>query len=71
VINGRLHAHMTLATPDKAFGGRVEPGKIVFTFAIVMPAGEFYYACQRGGGSFVACVAAVFPECHTRACASD
>lgn len=35
VINGRIHAHMTLATPDKAFGGHLEPGSIVFTFAIV------------------------------------
>src|SRR5205807_5172706 len=24
VINGRIHAHMTLATPDKAFGGHLE-----------------------------------------------
>jgi predicted DNA-binding protein with PD1-like motif len=35
VINGRLHAHMTLANPDKAFGGHLEPGSTVFTFAIV------------------------------------
>src|SRR5579871_1095480 len=35
VINGRIHAHMTLATPDKAFGGHLEPGSTVFTFAIV------------------------------------
>jgi predicted DNA-binding protein with PD1-like motif len=35
VINGRVHAHMTLATPDKAFGGHLEPGSTVFTFAIV------------------------------------
>ena len=35
VINGRIHAHMTLATPDKAFGGHLEPGSAVFTFAIV------------------------------------
>ena len=26
---------MTLATPDKAFGGHLEPGTTVFTFAIV------------------------------------
>jgi hypothetical protein len=35
VINGKIHAHMTLADPDKAFGGHLEPGTIVFTFAIV------------------------------------
>jgi predicted DNA-binding protein with PD1-like motif len=35
VIDGRIHAHMTLATPDKAFGGHLEPGSTVFTFAIV------------------------------------
>jgi hypothetical protein len=26
---------MTLANPDKAFGGHLEPGTLVFTFAIV------------------------------------
>ncbi len=35
IINGRVHAHMTLANPDKAFGGHLEPGTNVFTFAIV------------------------------------
>ena len=35
IIDGRIHAHMTLATPDKAFGGHLEPGTNVFTFAIV------------------------------------
>jgi hypothetical protein len=35
VINGKIHAHMTLANPDKAFGGHLEPGTNVFTFAIV------------------------------------
>lgn len=35
VIDGKLHAHMTLANPDKAFGGHLEPGTTVFTFAIV------------------------------------
>lgn len=35
VINGKIHAHMTLATPDKAIGGHLEPGSEVFTFAIV------------------------------------
>jgi predicted DNA-binding protein with PD1-like motif len=35
IIDGKIHAHMTLATPDKAFGGHLEPGSKVFTFAIV------------------------------------
>lgn len=35
VIDGRVHAHVTLADPDKAFGGHLEPGTTVFTFAIV------------------------------------
>ncbi len=35
VIDGRVHAHLTLATPDKAIGGHLEPGTQVFTFAIV------------------------------------
>lgn len=35
VIDGRLHPHMTLTTGEKAFGGHVEPGNSVFTFAIV------------------------------------
>jgi predicted DNA-binding protein with PD1-like motif len=35
VINGKIHAHMTLATPDHAFGGHLEPGTEVFTFGIV------------------------------------
>lgn len=35
IINGRIHAHMTLANPDKAFGGHLEPGTKVFTFAVV------------------------------------
>src|SRR5204862_1801576 len=35
IINGKIHAHMTLATPDRAFGGHLEPGSTVFTFAIV------------------------------------
>jgi len=35
VINGRVHAHITLANPDKAFGGHLEPGTAVFTFAVV------------------------------------
>ena len=35
IVNGKIHAHMTLATPDKAIGGHLEPGTEVFTFAIV------------------------------------
>lgn len=35
IVNGKIHAHMTLATPDKAFGGHLEPGTEVFTFAII------------------------------------
>ena len=35
VIGGRLHPHMTLTTGEKAFGGHLEPGTNVFTFAIV------------------------------------
>jgi predicted DNA-binding protein with PD1-like motif len=35
VLNGRLHPHITLASPDKAFAGHLEPGTNVFTFAVV------------------------------------
>jgi len=35
VVNGRVHAHVTLANPDKAFGGHLEPGTEVFAFAVV------------------------------------
>jgi len=35
IINGKLHVHMTMATPDRAFGGHLESGTTVFTFAIV------------------------------------
>jgi predicted DNA-binding protein with PD1-like motif len=35
IIDGRIHAHMTLASQEKAFGGHLEPGTTVFTFAIV------------------------------------
>jgi predicted DNA-binding protein with PD1-like motif len=35
VIDGRVHAHITLANPDKAFGGHLESGTEVFTFAVV------------------------------------
>jgi len=35
VIDGRVHAHLTLAKADKAFGGHLEPETKVFTFAVV------------------------------------
>ena len=35
ILNGKVHAHITLANPDKAFGGHLEPETNVFNFAIV------------------------------------
>jgi predicted DNA-binding protein with PD1-like motif len=35
VVDGVLHPHIVLATPDHAFGGHLEPGTNVFTFAVV------------------------------------
>jgi len=35
ILNGHLHPHITLATPQAAIGGHLEPGTKVFTFAIV------------------------------------
>ena len=35
VISGRVHAHITLANADRAFGGHLEPDTTVFTFAVV------------------------------------
>ena len=35
VINGRIHAHMTLGTPERVIAGHLEPGTTVFTFAII------------------------------------
>ena len=35
VIDGRIHPHMTLTDGNHAFGGHLEPGTNVFTFAIV------------------------------------
>ncbi|MBV9264862.1 MAG: DNA-binding protein [Acidobacteriaceae bacterium] len=35
VVNGRVHAHISLASGDKAFGGHLESGTNVFTFAVV------------------------------------
>jgi len=35
VMSGRVHPHITLARGDKAFGGHLEPGTQVFTFAVI------------------------------------
>ncbi|MDA0205464.1 MAG: DNA-binding protein [Acidobacteria bacterium] len=35
VMDGRVHAHLTLADEDHAFAGHLEPGTEVFTFAVV------------------------------------
>src|ERR1700740_1380449 len=35
VIEGKLHPHLTLATPAKVIAGQLEPGTEVFTFPIV------------------------------------
>jgi predicted DNA-binding protein with PD1-like motif len=35
VIDGSIHAHMTLATPDRVIAGHVEKGNEVYTYAIV------------------------------------
>lgn len=35
IIDGRIHAHMTIATPRGALAGHVEEGNEVYTFAIV------------------------------------
>ena len=35
IMNGRVHAHITLSNPEKAFGGHLEPETEVFNFAIV------------------------------------
>ncbi len=35
VLNGRLHPHIVLANPEKSFGGHLEAGTNVFTFAVV------------------------------------
>ena len=39
IIDGKIHAHMTLATPDHAFGGHLEPGTEVFTLTVSSPIG--------------------------------
>ena len=35
VIEGRVHAHITIVNTERAFGGHLEPGTKVFTFAVV------------------------------------
>jgi uncharacterized protein len=35
IIDGRVHAHVTLSDAEKAFGGHLEPGTNVFTFIII------------------------------------
>jgi len=35
IVDGKIHAHVTLTDPDKAFGGHLEAGTTVFTFAVV------------------------------------
>lgn len=35
IINGRVHAHVTLADADKSFGGHLELGTPVFSFAVI------------------------------------
>jgi predicted DNA-binding protein with PD1-like motif len=35
IMNGAVHPHITLATPDRVIAGHLEPGTEVFTFAMV------------------------------------
>lgn len=35
IIDGRVHAHVTLSNPSGAFGGHLESGTSVFTFAVL------------------------------------
>jgi predicted DNA-binding protein with PD1-like motif len=35
IIERRVHAHISFATPQRAMGGHLEPGTRVFTFAII------------------------------------
>lgn len=35
IVGGRVHAHIAFSDESKAFGGHLEPGTSVFTFAIV------------------------------------
>jgi len=35
VIDGRVHTHLTMTNADRAFGGHLEAGTTVYTFAVV------------------------------------
>lgn len=35
IVDGRVHAHITFSNSEKAFGGHLEEGTTVFTFAII------------------------------------
>jgi len=35
VLNGKIHAHIVFADPEKAFGGHLEARTRVFTFAVI------------------------------------
>ena len=35
ILSGKVHAHITFANPEKSYGGHLESGTKVFTFAIV------------------------------------
>jgi predicted DNA-binding protein with PD1-like motif len=35
VVDGKVHAHVTLADADRAFGGHLELGTTIFTFAVL------------------------------------
>lgn len=35
IMNGQMHPHITMANPEKSFGGHLEPGTEVYTFAVV------------------------------------
>jgi predicted DNA-binding protein with PD1-like motif len=35
IVNGKVHCHITLAQPDGAIGGHLEPGTEAFTFAVI------------------------------------
>jgi predicted DNA-binding protein with PD1-like motif len=35
ILDGRVHAHVTLSNPVEAIGGHLEPGCQVYTFAII------------------------------------
>jgi len=35
VVNGRIHAHVTLSTLDRVMAGHLEPGTTAFTFVVV------------------------------------